>query len=285
MSSITLRSPAKLNLFLRVLNRRWDGYHNLETLFERINLWDDIELKTNKTGRIRVYCNHPHVPQGPKNLVYRVAHILKQNYKISDGIDIKITKRIPVAAGLAGGSSNAASVLLGLNKIWKLFLPLQKLVSIGQGLGSDISFFLYNCSWALGLNRGDRIKIVFLSTRLWHILIVPCVKMYSSEVFTGLNLQLTKRVDNVNILIHYLRKNCLKEAGVLLHNDLESSILRLQPQLKTLKERLQKWPVLGVCFSGSGPSLFGLTRNKQDAERIRLALSKIYKQVFVVTTL
>ena len=117
MKSLSLLSPAKLNLYLKVVNTREDGYHNLITLFERIDLCDEIHLESNTTGAIRIFCNHPYVPKGLKNLCSQVAQLLKDDFSIFSGVDITIKKRIPVAAGLGGGSSNAASTLLGLNKM------------------------------------------------------------------------------------------------------------------------------------------------------------------------
>ena len=284
MKSIRLQSPAKLNLILEVITKRPDGYHNLKTLFERIDLSDTISLTANRSGSIRIFCQHPQVPKGPKNLVYQVAKILQKDFKVAQGVDIRIIKRIPVAAGLAGGSSNAATVLVGLNKLWGLSLSLKQLVVYGKKIGSDAPFFLYNCSWALGTGRGDRIKKIKISTKLWHILITPNVKMYTRKVFGSLNLKLTKQRGNVNILTHSLRRNDLSRVGRLLSNDLESSILQLRPQLLRIKEKLESFPVAGVSFSGSGPSVFGITKSKNQAQAIRAILRRRYKQIFVVRT-
>jgi 4-diphosphocytidyl-2-C-methyl-D-erythritol kinase len=284
MKSIRLRSPAKLNLFLQVINKRPDGYHDLKTLFERIDLCDTIALRSNRSGKIRIFCNHPQVPKGPQNLVYKVAQMLQAERKVALGVDIRIIKRIPVAAGLAGGSSNAATVLAGLNKLWKLSLTQNQLVSYGKRIGSDVPFFLYNCSWAWGTSRGDVIKRAKIGTKLWHILVTPNVKMLTRKVFGGLNLKLTNKNDNVNILAHSLVKNDLNKVGQFLRNDLESSILQLRPQLLTLKKKLGSFPVAGVCFSGSGPSVFGITKSRYQAQAIRAILRRKYKQIFVVRT-
>src|SRR6185436_451831 len=158
MKSITLQSPAKLNLYLKIVNKRPDGFHNLTTLFERIDLADEITLTSEASGRIRVSCDHPQVPTGPKNLVYKAAALLKQDFGIKQGVHITICKNIPVAAGLAGGSSNAATVLQGLNKLWNLKLTKTRLAAYAARIGSDVAFFLYDCSWALGTGRGEVIE-------------------------------------------------------------------------------------------------------------------------------
>jgi 4-diphosphocytidyl-2-C-methyl-D-erythritol kinase len=285
MTSLRLRSPAKLNLYLKVLNKRSDGYHNLVTLFERISLWDDIELSLNKEGQIRIFCNQPEVPRGVANLVFQAAQLLKETFALDNGVDIRIQKRIPVAAGLGGGSSNAATVLMGLNKLWNLSLKHKELVPLAQRIGSDVPFFLYKCSWALGTNRGDDIEPLNLNAKLWHVLVIPRIKIYTKEVFGGLNLRLTKPGDDVNILLHALRKKQFSRLGSLFLNDLESRILQLHPSLGQLKEKLKKLGLGGVSFSGSGPSLYGIATSQRQAEDFKKILSKQYRQVFVVTTL
>jgi len=288
MKSISLLSPAKLNLFLKVINKRPDGYHNLITLFERIDLCDEITVTLNPGSRIHISCDHPEVPVGTKNLVYRATRLLKEKLTIAQGVNIRIKKKIPVAAGLGGGSSNAAAVLLGLNRLWRLSLNRQELVNFGKLIGSDVPFFLYDCSWAVGTQRGDVIQNVPLKTKLWQILVVPRIKVYSREVFTRLRLppkmQLTKKMADVN-MVPALRKNDLSYVGKLLSNDLESTVTQLHPNIIKLKNKLRSLKTLGVCLSGSGPAVFGLTDSQQHAEELRTHLAKTYKQVFAVRTL
>ncbi|MCK5215349.1 MAG: 4-(cytidine 5'-diphospho)-2-C-methyl-D-erythritol kinase [Candidatus Omnitrophica bacterium] len=285
MHSVFLQAPAKLNLFLKVVNKRKDGYHNLETLFERIDLCDDIRLSSTKQDNIRIICNNPQVPRGPKNLVCRAAKLMKEKYGIKKGLEVNLTKRIPVAAGLGGGSSDAATTLMGLNKLWELKASKEELIQLGQELGSDIPFFIHECSWGLGTERGDVIKNVNIKAKLWHILVVPRIKMYSREVFTKLKMQLTKNTDNASILIRYLREKNITKLGQELHNDLEDSILRICPRLFNPKKAFEKLGITGIVFSGSGPSVFGLVKTRKEAENFRNILGQRYSQVFAVTTL
>ena len=311
MSRLVLSSPAKLNLFLKVQNKRLDGYHNIVTVFERIDLADEIDFFSSLSTNINIKCDHPDVPVGPKNLVYKAAQLLQRELGVKQGVRIKIKKCIPVAAGLAGGSSNAATALLGLNHIWKLNLSRTKLIAYARKIGSDVAFFLHDTSFCIGTERGDRIKTLNIKTKLWHILVVPRIKMYSWKVYGGLKFPnsavkkhfsgavlrasqrkrggctnvLTKINDNANILIRNLKKDNVLEVGRLLANDLEVEILRLSPRLKRLKERLKSLNAKGVMISGSGPSVFGLTMTKREAEAIRSVLSKRFAQVFVVKTL
>ena len=161
MDRLTVLSPAKLNLVLDVLKKRPDGFHELRTIFERISLADRIILTRHTEGKIRVRCDHPHVPQDSRNLAFKAAALLKEKFSIKEGIDINIIKNIPVAAGLAGGSSNAAAVLAGLNRWWSLGLVTKELAGCAQCLGSDVAFFLYDTPFALSAMYAHPIEYIF----------------------------------------------------------------------------------------------------------------------------
>ena len=283
MKSLTLNSYAKLNLVLDVLGQRPNGFHELRTIFERIDLHDTITLK--KTlGSIRIVCHHPFVPLGPKNLVYKIAQRLQKDFCIPEGVEITIKKNIPVAAGLAGGSSNAATVLQGLNRLWDLKLTQENLMDYASGAGSDVAFFLYDTAYALGEGRGEQIKVLPFKTKLWHVLVTPRFKIYTKEVFGCFNLELTKKKDNVSILLPFLRGNNLYSIGSSLSNDLEPAILSLKPHLGRLKEKMLDAGAVGVCFSGSGPSVFALAESQKHALGLRARFDGRYTQVFVVST-
>ena len=283
MPSLTLNSYAKLNLVLDVLGQRPDGFHELRTIFERIDLHDTIILKRTSSS-IRVVCDCPHVPLGVKNLVYKIAQRLQKDFGILEGVAITIEKRIPVAAGLAGGSSNAAAVLQGLNRLWGLGLTPKKLVDYALAAGSDVAFFLYDTPYALGEGRGERIKALPFKTKLWHVLVTPQLKVYTKDVFSRLNLKLTKKKDNVNILLPFLRENNLYSIGPGLSNDLEPAILSFKPHLRRLKEKLLDAGAVGACFSGSGPSVFALAESQKHALGLRARFDRRFSRVFVVST-
>ncbi|MCX5681815.1 MAG: 4-(cytidine 5'-diphospho)-2-C-methyl-D-erythritol kinase [Candidatus Omnitrophica bacterium] len=285
MKRIHLCSPAKLNLSLKVLGKRPDGYHNLSTLFEKINLCDDIDLTCTKTGKIRIACNHPAVPKGERNLAYQAAQMLKEDFGIANGVDIKIVKRIPVAGGLAGGSSNAATTLLGLNKIWQLDLTKEKLLSYAKRIGSDVPLFIYDYIFCHGTERGDRIKEVKIDRKFWHILVTPRLKVYSKEVFKALKIRLTKKADNANILTCALRENDVQTVSQYLSNDLGAAIVRVHPQLFKIKNNIKSISGLDVCFSGSGPSMFAMAPTFLKAKEVAHRLAQRYKDVIVVRTL
>ncbi len=294
MKTLTLDSPAKLNLCLDILGKRPDGFHELSTLFERIDLCDKITLKETKGGKVRVFCKHPQVPKGSKNLVVKIALALQADFQVEAGVDIHIDKRIPVAAGLAGGSSNGATVLLGLNRLWNLKLTQKQLNAYAAAVGSDLNFFLYDTPFAIGTGRGEQIKPLKLKTRLWHVLVTPKVKMLTKDVFACLpkrqealaasKLNLTNKRDNVNILLPFLRDGHLAQIAGALSNDLEPAILSLRPDFLRLKNKLSDAGSVGVCFSGSGPSVYALASSQAHARAIAAGFDKRFAQVFVVCT-
>ena len=285
MRRLTVRSPAKLNLVLDVLGKRPDGFHELRTIFERISLADQIILTRNKTNKISIRCAHPHVPLSSRNLAVKAAMMLSRDFSISEGLDINIIKNIPVAAGLAGGSSNAAAVLSGLNRLWKIGLNNAQLVNYAACLGSDVAFFLYDTSYALGTGRGELISPLDVKTKLWHVLVTPRVKIYTKEVFTRLKLKLTNKKDNVNILLPFLRKGDLVRLAGSLSNDLEPAILSLRPNFIYIKNKLLDAGATGACFSGSGPTIFALAESQKHALSLRAKFDRRYTQVFVVSTM
>ena len=184
-SPLVTKSFAKLNLYLQVLNKRKDNFHNLSTLFARIDLADTIIFRKRKDSLIKIKCDSRQVPRGKTNLCYRAAELLKQELKLGLGIEIELKKCIPVGAGLGGGSTNAASVLLGLNRFWNLNLPKTRLVKLGAKLGSDVPFFIHQAKFALGSQRGDKIKplISLNKLKLWFILVHPNFKVSTPWIY------------------------------------------------------------------------------------------------------
>ena len=181
---MVLHAPAKINLYLRVLNKRPDGYHSIETLFERVALCDRIVLRPLKSDVIRIFCDHPGVPTGKAGLMHRAVDALKKAYDIRKGVEVRISKEIPVAAGLGGGSSDAAAVLLGLNRLWKISPGTRHLVNIARRLGADIPFFLGRSSFAIAVERGDDVKALrWAMPKFWHLLVCPPVKVLSKDVY------------------------------------------------------------------------------------------------------
>jgi 4-diphosphocytidyl-2-C-methyl-D-erythritol kinase len=285
---LVLLSPAKLNLYLEVLNVRKDNYHNIRTVFERIDLSDKIILKPRPDRLIRIICSDSDVPKDKTNLCYRSAKLLQEKFNIKTGLDIGIIKRIPVGSGLGGGSSNAAGVLLGLNKIWELNLSREKLVGYAKQIGADVAFFLYNSPFAIGEGRGDKIKVLRLQRvrRFWHILVVPKITVSTALVYKKWVRGLTRPKYDVNILILALKRNGFSSVEGLLFNSLEAVTIRLYPEVKRIKERLADLGLKTMLMSGSGPAMFGIVSSRKEAVSLTRKLKKEEKswRIFVTRT-
>ncbi len=293
VNTLTLNSYAKLNLYLEVLNKRKDNYHNIKTIFERIDLADKIILKSRRDKEIKVTCNVTAVPRDNTNLAWRSAKLLQDSFNIDKGVDIKIIKRIPVGSGLGGGSSNAASVLLGLNKLWKLNLAQNKLAGLAGKLGCDVPFFIYNSPFALGEARGDKIKPLkaLYSVRLWHILVVPNIEVSTASIYKRWDkyfktFKLTVPRYNVNIMNLALKKGNFPLIGDALFNSLEPVTAALYPQIDAIKERLIQLGVKSILMSGSGPAVFGIVSSRKEALSLygQLKTDSSFGEVFVSRT-
>jgi len=312
---LVIKSFAKINLYLRVLGRRRDNFHNLDTLFARIDLADTIIIKGRKDNRIRIKCASRHVPKDETNLCFRAADLLRQEFKLGNnglasdsqshklryGLEIEIKKRIPVGAGLGGGSSNAASVLLGLNEYWHLNLPKSKLAMLAAKLGSDVAFFIYNVRFALGSQRGDKIKplISLKNTKLWFILVCPRVKVSTPLIYRKFDFYLSKhksslpffkgisgltsRAPDVKILLPELLKNGCSFEAKRLFNDLEAVTSNLYPVVNRVKKALLAMGLERVMMSGSGPAVFAICNCRAQAKNLSNKLRKEHKswQVFL----
>ena len=289
-----IKSYAKVNLYLEVLKKRKDNYHQIITLFERISLCDEIWIIPRPDNRIRIICSHPGLPLGKTNLAWRAAELLKRGLSIKKGVDIKIDKRIPLASGLGGGSSNAASVLLGLNRLWKLNLNKKKLIFYGKKLGCDVPFFLADASFAIGAQRGDEIKALTTVKRsFWHVLAAPKIRVSTRLVYKRLDaifrpsiIGLTKSKGDVKIFIQRLKRAGLGLVQESLFNRLESVTFGLYPEVKKLKETMADSGIgEAILMSGSGPAIFSLVSSKKEAMALYRYLSGSGKwKVFLAKT-
>lgn len=285
-----LKSYAKVNLFLQVLNKRPDNFHNLLTIFERIGLHDEIILKPRRDSLIRVICKDPAVPTDATNLCYRAADLLRKRFKLKKGVDIFIKKNIPVGAGLGGGSGNAATVLLGLNKLWKLNISKERLKGLGAKIGSDVAFFIYQVPFALGRGRGERIEPIggLKKTRLWHVLVVPNLHVSTPLIYRKFDLysKLTPQKQSAKILILALKKTHILRVSENLFNSLEATTIRLYPKVQRAKLELGKLGVNAILMSGSGSAVFGIVTSKKEAFFLykKLAKNKSLGRIFIART-
>ncbi len=287
---LVIKSFAKLNLYLQILNKRKDNFHNLNTLFCRIDLADTLIFKKRQDGLIKIRCKNPDVPSDKTNLCWRAAELLKRELGVDFGIDIEIRKRIPVGAGLGGGSSNAAGVLLGLNRYWNLNLPKARLVKLGAKIGSDVPFFIYGTKFALGSRRGDKIKpLASLSKlKLWFILVYPNIKVSTPRIYREFDVfsGLTRTRCNVKMLTSELRQKGKGMNAQCLINDLEIVTTGLYPVVNQVKKALSGIGLEKIMMSGSGPAVFALCNGRKQAQDLSGGLRKTHKswQVFVSST-
>ena len=264
---LAFKTPAKINLGLFILGKRPDGYHDLETLFQMVNLYDSVELES-RDHDIELVCDHPEVPTGEANLMIRAARLLQEAFPDRTGLGCRIVlhKKIPMGAGLGGGSGNAAGVLRGLNWLWDLKLAPAELMNMAIRLGSDVPFFLCAPA-ALGQGRGDRLTPLQSHENFKVILVFPKVSMATSEVYQALNLDLTKNSKNISILLEFLSQSNITGLGAHLHNDLEPVVIQRLPVINRIKQKLNSLNAEGVLLSGSGSAVFGIFADSKEAER------------------
>ena len=252
MKKLQMKAPAKVNYRLDVLGKRADGYHDLRMVMQRVDLCDELEIALTETPGIRVVCGSAGVPDGPGNIAWRAADALLQLSGKTIGIDISITKKIPVGAGLGGGSSDAASVLMGVNELLELGLSDQRLMEIGVKLGADVPFFIFKKP-ALAEGIGNLLTPLDRVPYLWVVLVNPGIHVSTGWVYQ--NLQLTNKAPAVNIPPSY---SSLADVCELLSNDLEPVTIGKYPLLNELKEMLLAAGAGGSLMSGSGSTVFGL---------------------------
>lgn len=261
-----IRAPAKVNLFLRVLGQRHDGYHFIDTVLVPVSLYDDIEVTRAKRqgrreGELTLSCDHPLVPLGKANLAYRAASLLLKEKEISTAIHIHIGKRIPVGGGLGGGSSDAAATLLGLNRLLRLGCHRKELLSLAVSLGADVPFFIQGRP-AEALGIGEILKPIHSLPRLWIVILYPRFSISTRWAYE--NLKLTKDIEDTSINFSLWDPQKVKRVLV---NDLETVTLRRYPEIALLKEKLVQEGAVGALMSGSGSSVFGVFSGLQSARR------------------
>ena len=263
-------APAKINLFLRVLRKRADGYHDISSLMQKITLYDELIFSPRPKG-IVLSCPGSDLPTSEDNLVFRAAQSIFAYANYPYGVEIKLTKKIPLAAGLGGGSSDAATTLIALNKICSLNLKKNELIKLGAKIGADVPFFIFGNN-ALASGIGDKLKALQDLPQINLILIKPQFELSTKMVYENLNLRLTSGKNNYSIPRFLKMGDIIRE----LHNDLESVSLKMHPELHDLKQLLLCHGAQGALMSGSGPTLFGIFNDENSAKK---ALDSIKQEV------
>ncbi|MFH1541386.1 MAG: 4-(cytidine 5'-diphospho)-2-C-methyl-D-erythritol kinase [Elusimicrobiota bacterium] len=266
------KANAKINLFLNILSKRKDGYHNIKTVFQEISLCDDIFIKKiADTNKIKILCDNPSIPVDEKNLVYKAAGLLKKYCNIKKGIEIRIKKRIPVGGGLGGGSSNAATVLNGLNILWRLNLHKNQLTKIAKKIGADVPFFTYNGGRCLGEGIGNKLTPLKIKKTQWYVIVKPLCEISTSFVYSQLVLPLVKPKERM-VLTKTKKNNTLDMDKY--NNDLEDIVIPLYPEIKKIKDLLIESGAEFSLMSGSGSCVFGVAKNRTMGIKIKNCLQK-----------
>ncbi|MPM14835.1 4-diphosphocytidyl-2-C-methyl-D-erythritol kinase [bioreactor metagenome] len=284
MNSIELKSRAKINLSIDVLGKREDGYHLVEMIMQTIDLYDIIKMIELETEDIVIKSNSSDIPLDDNNIVYKAVNLLKNKFNIKKGVEIFIEKNIPVAAGMAGGSSNAAAVLVGLNKIWGLNLSEIELQEIGLNLGADVPYCIAGKT-ALAEGIGEQLTYIKGLSEDANILICkPNLFVSTKKVYEGLDLKnIQERPDN-KFLIKSLEDGDIKSVAENMVNVLETVTSKYHEEIKEIEAVMLECNALGSMMSGSGPTVFGLFENKNDALKGKEKLLQKYSQVYVVNS-
>ncbi|HNX68176.1 MAG TPA: 4-(cytidine 5'-diphospho)-2-C-methyl-D-erythritol kinase [Candidatus Omnitrophota bacterium] len=279
MQTLTVRSPAKLNLHLRILGKRPDGYHKLLTLFHRISLADTIRIR--KSGRaFRLTTNLSTLETGEGNLITKAYRVLREKYPSIGGVSVRLTKRTPLGGGLGGGSSNAAFFLLGMKKLYRLKIPEKELMAMGKKLGADVPFFLSEAREALAWGIGEKMQKQSFRGRLWFLLLVTDQGLNTRKIYQGLRwsgkpLSLTKEKRVARILRYFLLKKRIREAAELVRNDLESSAFVLRPSIPKAIAIMEKLGAPLVRMTGSGATVFAVFPSRQEVTRFARKLKRV----------
>ena len=278
-----VKAPAKINLTLDVLYKRPDNFHEVEMIMTTVDLADRIGLESRSDGLIKIVSTDNFVPDDDRNFAYQAAELLKNTYGIQEGVTITIEKQIPIAAGLAGGSSDAAATLRGLNELWQLNLTLDELAVHGAKIGSDVSFCVYGGT-ALATGRGEKIQEIPAPPPCWVVLAKPKVGVSTADIYGGLKIEGLNH-PNTKQMIEAIEQSNYDLMCQSVGNVLETVTFKLHPEVVMIKEQMQRFGADAVLMSGSGPTVFGLVESEARVSRIYNGLRGFCEEVYVVRML
>lgn len=263
---VTIKAPAKINLALDTLYKREDNYHEVEMVMTTVDLADYITVTPLEKNEIKIKSNEFTMPLNDKNLAYQAAKLFKDHFNIDKGVEIYIKKSIPVAAGLAGGSSNAAATLKALKELWQVDCTIDELAKLGEMLGSDVPFCVYGGT-ALATGRGEKIQRIPSPPKCWVILIKPRIGVSTKEIYEALD---AKNIEHLDIegMLECINHKDYKGICNRLGNSLESVTLERYPVVAEIKNKLIQFGADAVLMSGSGPTVFALVRKEYKLRRI-----------------
>lgn len=277
------KAPAKINLGLDTICKRPDGYHELAMIMASVDLCDHLTLTEIPEDKIIIQTNKAFLPIDKKNHVHQVVRSVKETYGITTGLKINIDKKIPIAAGLGGGSTDAAAALRGVNRLWRLGLSLEELAQIGLIAGSDVPYCVYGGT-ALATGIGEIITPLPDLPACWVVLVKPAISVSTPKVFQELAVE-TVSHPNIAALKEAIEKGSYQEMVQHLGNSLEEVTGGKYPVVKKVKDKMQKFGCDGVLMSGSGPTVIGLCQKYSRAKRVCNALKGFCQEVYLVRTL
>ena len=281
--SIVLKSYGKINLGLDVLRRREDGYHEVRMIMQTVGLYDVLTMKKRKDDKIEMTCNLSFLPTDERNLVYKAVKLIKDKYHIKDGVEINLSKRIPVAAGMAGGSSNCAAALKGMNQLFDLGLSIDELCEIGVTLGADVPY----CIWggtALSEGIGEKLSRVDAMPDCYILIAKPGISVSTAFVYQNLDLPALSKHPDIDGMLECLKEKDLTGICDRLENVLETVTIKEYPIIEKVKKHLMDQGAKGALMSGSGPTIFAIFEDKKTADNAMESLRSIedIKQAYVV---
>ena len=264
--NLKFKTPAKINLGLHIHKKREDGFHELETLFQMVGWFDEMEME--KTSeKMEFFCDTPSIPNDDSNLVVKAVRLLQNRFpEKCRGVKIKLKKNIPFGAGLGGGSGNAAGTLLALNHLWDLNLSRAQLSQIASNLGSDVPFFLMS-PCAIGKGKGEILLPIENPISFFILMVYPGFPIATPWVYENLKLKLTKAENNISILTNFLMRSEFAQFGAALYNDLELVVIKRYPEILEIKNELLNLGAGGALLSGSGSTVFGIFDNSEIAKK------------------
>lgn len=282
MKAMAIEAPAKINLTLDIAAKRSDGYHELETVMHQINLADRIKLQVLDHG-LRVRSNSAELPENEGNLAYQAAELVLRNFKSSAGLDIFIEKNIPVGAGLAGGSSDAAAVLMGVNHLLNLQVPWEKLMEWGALLGSDVPFCMQGGT-ALARGRGEILTPLQEGPLLHLLLVKPDFQLSTAEIYRNFSLDQVADFPDTFAFLEAWKTNNMADIAYNLKNVLESVSIPMHPEIEEIKQRICKLGAQGALMSGSGPTVFGIFTSQEETRQAWIEMQQQYQEAYVVSS-
>ncbi|AMB99545.1 4-diphosphocytidyl-2C-methyl-D-erythritol kinase [Aerococcus urinaehominis] len=277
-------APAKINLAQDILFKRPDGYHEIDMVMASVDLSDYLTFKCRSDQEIRVTTSQAFLPNDKRNHAYQAARLLQVNYQVAKGVDIGIKKRIPVAAGLGGGSTNAAAVLRALNRLWHLHLSQEELVKLASQLGSDVPYSLVG-GVARVQGMGEIIKPLSKLPVSWVIIAKPPISVSTRKIFNQVDMQEFLKQPNASQVAAAIEAQDYQALMAATGNSLEQVTFARYPWLAELKAKMEKFGAQGVTMSGSGPSIIGFTQHQQRGQRIFNGLKGFCEEVYLVRVL